>query len=250
MTAAYIVVVVVVIYVMYTYIFSDRSTLSSSAKDATSQTITAANSLQTDTDSGNANGSNFCYSVWLYVNDWNYMYGDTKTVLSRSTDSFENPAPMIVLDKYQNNVTTVMTVYPPSHTESTAESSRKSTNKSDDAMEHRCTIPNVPIQTWFNVTVSVMNRTMDMYLNGKLVRTCVLPGVPKVNASWPLYLTPKGGFSGKTAKLQYWPSACSPQKAWDIYESGYGSGLAGLFESMKVKLSFIDNNVEKGSVTI
>ena len=54
---------------------------------------------------------------------------------------------------------------------------------------------------------------MDVYLDGKLARTCVLPGTAKVTESSNVYVTPAGGFSGSTNKLQYWDSATNPQQA-------------------------------------
>jgi hypothetical protein len=49
------------------------------------------------------------------------------------------------------------------------------------ATMHSCSIEDVPLQRWTNLIISLDNRALDLYLDGKLVRTCVLPGVPKMN---------------------------------------------------------------------
>ena len=111
-----------------------------------------------------------------------------------------------------------------------------------------CNIDNIPLQKWVCLVVSVYGKSMDVYLDGKLVKTCILSGVAKVDYNAPVQITPQGGFSGYTANLQYWPNATNPQQAWNIYKSGYGSGALGnLFNRYRLKISFLENNKEGGS---
>jgi hypothetical protein len=118
-------------------------------------------------------------------------------------------------------------------------------------MVHRCAVANVPIQKWVNLLVSVYSRSMDIYLDGKLVRTCLLPGVAKIDANAPAYITPNGGFSGWTSKFQYFADSCDPQKAWNIYEAGYGASmLSNLFGKYTVKVSLMEGNTEDSSISI
>ena len=260
-TLVYIALILLVFVILYRLLFVKSNHLTSSQVDATKQTQITSDKINS-TGTGNTT-NNFYYSIWFYVQDWNYNYGDTKVLFVRgninpnnteSTDTnatssdtdtatidnnvgVSKPCPMVTFDKFQNNVIVSMAVYPNS----------SGTGKS---VIHKCVVNNFPVQKWVNLTVSVQNRTMDMYMDGKLVRTCVMPGVPKVDSSLPLYVTPNGGFSGWTAKLQYWPESCSPQKAWDIYEDGYGTGLLNIFNRLKLKIMFLDNNVEVNSITM
>ena len=89
---------------------------------------------------------------------------------------------------------------------------------------------------------------MDVYLDGKLARTCVLPGTAKVTDSSNVYVTPAGGFSGSTAKLQYWDSATNPQQAYNIYKQG--SSNLSLLDKYKVIISMYNDGEETGSITI
>ena len=75
-----------------------------------------------------------------------------------------------------------------------------------------------------------------------------MPGVAKVANNSPVVITPNGGFSGYTAKIQYWPNATNPQEAWNIYRDGYGGSILGnLFNKYRIKVSFLEDNKEQSS---
>jgi hypothetical protein len=90
---------------------------------------------------------------------------------------------------------------------------------------------------------------MDIYIDGKLVRTCLLPGVASVNNNANIYVTPAGGFDGWTSKLEYYPNSLNPQEVWNIYTKGYSNSLS-LFGSYQVEISLVKNGNTQSSVTI
>jgi hypothetical protein len=101
-----------------------------------------------------------------------------------------------------------------------------------------------------NLLISVYGRSLDVYLDGKLVKTCLLPGIAKINNEANVYITPLGGFSGWTSKFTYYPTALNPQEAWNIYQDGYGaSWLANIFGKYNVKVSVLENGTEDSSFT-
>ena len=53
-----------------------------------------------------------------------------------------------------------------------------------------CTIPNIPIQNWVSIIVSLNGRDMDTYINGKLVKTCVLDNAAFVDSTQDVKITP------------------------------------------------------------
>jgi hypothetical protein len=125
------------------------------------------------------------------------------------------------------------------------------------SVTHECKVDNIPLQKWVNLLVSVYNRTLDIYLDGKLVRTCVLPGVPMVNSTADILVTPQnadnspGGFVGFTTNFQYWPSASNPQQAYDIYKNGLGGSiLSNIINKFRIKVAFLKDNKETGSFVI
>ena len=128
---------------------------------------------------------------------------------------------------------------------------------SSSSVTHECKVDNIPLQKWVNLLVSVYNRTLDIYLDGKLVRTCVLPGVPMVNSEADILVTPQnadnspGGFVGFTTNFQYWPSASNPQQAYDIYKNGLGGSiLSNIINKFRIKVAFLKDNKETGSFVI
>jgi hypothetical protein len=192
----------------------------------------------------------------MYIDDWNYRYGEEKVIFGRMVigSKTSQPCPSVVLGAIENNVIVSLTVFPGQDTVPTTDASASTTStttSSSASMVHRCAVANVPIQKWVNLLVSVYSRSMDIYLDGKLVRTCVLPGVAKIDANAPAYITPNGGFSGWTSKFQYFADSCDPQKAWNIYEAGYGASmLSNLFGKYTVKVSLMEGNTEDSSISI
>ena len=243
-----VIVVIVLVIMLLRYIFVDPYTLQEITNGKDASTISAS-SLATN---GDVPSSNFAYSVWFYINDWNYRYGEPKVVFGRmgapSVDgsgdiagvSGTGPCPAVILGPVENNISVSLACFPGSIDDA---SSQK------DSVIHTCMVSNVPIQKWVNLVVSVYGRSMDLYIDGKLVRTCLLPGTAKVNNNSDLYITPKGGFDGWTARLQYYPNSLNPQEVWNIYAKGYSNSLS-VFGAYSVEVSLMENGSEKSSVTI
>jgi hypothetical protein len=188
--------------------------------------------------SNSKNSNNYTYSTWFYINDWNYRFGEPKIILGR-LDKDNNPGPSITLDAMENNLSVAVACYPVSNSASAA------------PLIHQCNVANIPLQKWVNLIVSLYGRTLDLYLDGKLVRTCVLPGVAKVNPDTNILVTPAGGFNGWTTNFQYWPTASNPQEAYNIYKGGFGgSTLGNLFNKFRIKVSFLTDNEERSSFEI
>jgi hypothetical protein len=235
------VIIIVLLYVVISYITKDVNTLSTLTSAQTLQKIESSD-LAASTSSGNA--SNFTYSIWFYIDDWNYRYGEPKVVFGRMTTGTgeKEPCPSVVLGATQNDIAISLAVYP-----GLDQAPEDGTNY----IVHSCSVANIPVQRWVNLFISTYGRSLDIYIDGKLVRTCVLPGVAKIDSNAPVYITPSGGFSGWTAKFQYWPDSSDPQKAWNIYKAGYGASmLGGIFGKYTVKVSLMEGDTEDSSFTI
>ena len=114
-----------------------------------------------------------------------------------------------------------------------------------------CLIENIPIQKWVNIIISLFGLTLDVYLDGKLVRTCVMPGVPIINNSTDINVTNNGGFSGWTTNFKYWSDASNPQEAYNIYKSGFGGSILGnALSKYRVQVSMLKDNIQQGSFQI
>jgi hypothetical protein len=148
------------------------------------------------------------------------------------------PCPAVIFGAIENSLSVLMSCY-------------SGTSSSDSIITHDCNIPNIPLQKWTNLLISVYGRALDVYLDGKLVKTCMLPGVPKVGNTLPIIITPMGGFSGWTANYQYWNDSTNPQDAWNVYSAGYGeSMLNSIMNKYSIKISVMDGDTESDSVTL
>jgi hypothetical protein len=244
------VAIIVLVLMLLRYAFSDPYTLQNIQSAQTTSTISASSLASNDS---NTPSSNFAYSVWFYINDWNYRYGEPKVIFGRMGAKSGNnessvpgisgldPCPAVVLGAIENNISVSLGCYPGIDQEPTTAGGK--------TVVHTCTVANIPIQKWVNLVLSVYGRTMDLYVDGKLVRTCLLPGVASVNNNSNIYVTPAGGFDGWTSKLQYYPNSLNPQEVWNIYTQGYSS-WSSMFNAYQVQISLVENGTTQSSVTI
>jgi len=82
-----------------------------------------------------------------------------------------------------------------------------------------CDIVDLPLQRWNHIAVVLWNRNLDVYLNGKLARSCALKSVPQLN-NGSLFLFKDGGFSGDLANLRYYNRAINTDEVYSIYKKG------------------------------
>jgi hypothetical protein len=244
------IVVIVLILMLLRYIFTDPYTLQNIQDGKTASTIDASSLA---TNGSDVPSSNFAYSVWFYINNWNYRYGEDKVIFGRmgamSGDgkgsvpgiSGLDPCPAVVLGAVENNISISLGCYPGAD--------QQPTTPGGNTVVHTCSVANVPIQKWVNLVISVYGRSMDVYIDGKLVRTCLLPGVASVNNNAKIFVTPLGGFEGWTSKLQYYPDALNPQEVWNIYTRGYSS-WSSMFNSYQIEISLVENGSTQSTVTI
>ena len=281
-----VILIFVLLLIIYFAInaFSKTSKLTKMAEAKKSQTVKAADLKNVN------NTSNFTYSMWLFIDDWNYLYGQEKMVLDRGN------GPTVVLGTKPNTLAVKMAYYDANKSGVGVGPSSSKSNAATDAAclacqqgytcacnacnngvpdgpltdaqkaaaraaaaaaaaanssVNTCLIENVPIQKWVNIIVSLYGLTVDIYLDGKLVRTCVLPGVPQINNDRDIEVTGKGGFSGWTTNFKYWSDASNPQEAYNIYKAGFGGSILGnALSKYRVQVSMLKDNVQQGSFQI
>jgi hypothetical protein len=91
------------------------------------------------------------------------------------------------------------------------------TGSTDDSFT--CKVKNIPLQSWFCISLSVSNRNVDIYLNGMLVRSCLLPAVPQAPKGDATVMG-SGGYSGNLAALNFYAGALNPNMAMSFYKAG------------------------------
>jgi len=219
----------------------------------------------------------FAISSWVFIDDWNYRYGEEKVILVKDVPSGSGSTsiPKIYLNNYKNDLYVDLNVIGDdandyqqalvskldenSVTYSDAANLECSGNTIYDGSSSTsvsCTmstntetvkIENINMQKWVNVLVTVNNRTMDVYINGKLVQTKSFNNIIDTNAfnHGGINVTPGGGFGGFISKVQYYPYYVTPQKAWSIYRQGFGDAFESALNKYNLSVSFYEDSVEK-----
>jgi hypothetical protein len=170
-------------------------------------------------------GSDYGLQFWMYIKDWDYKFGQEKDVVKRiagTNNSIYNPR--ITLHPTDNSLQVAVKYY----SQESSSTATGSTNASGDVFT--CTVENVPLQAWFSVSVTVFDRNMDVYINGRLVKSCVIPGVPRP-ATGDIIVNDSGGFSGSICNLRSYGGMLSPSDAQTFFGAGTTCGVAGMKQS-------------------
>ena len=158
-------------------------------------------------------GMNQTISTWIYVKDWSHNFGQYKNILwiGNPSDSANGAtvrhSPSLWLYPLTNSLKVVTSTSATSHVES-------------------CDIQNIPLMTWVNIVYVLNNRTVSIYINGLLERSCSLQGIPIIgNDQMSITYgastgTSSPGFYGKIGKTVYYTHALLPHEITNIYQQG------------------------------
>jgi hypothetical protein len=150
---------------------------------------------------------------WMFIKDWDYKFSQQKEVLKRvqGTDA----SPFITLHPTDNTLQVRVSVYP--NSPSAGAASVPTSSSTGDSFT--CTVENVPLQSWFSVSVTVFQRNLEIFINGRLVKSCVLPGIPKP-VSGDVVIGDNGGFSGSICNFNSYGSMLGPEDAQAFFAAG------------------------------
>lgn len=247
-----IVVIFVILVLLYNWLTGKDTTLSAMNRADTKKIVVKHNKLPKN------NSSDFTYSIWFFIDDWNINYGETKNIYyqGRPPTSIGSPSIAAVLDQYENDLRIYIETYTNlrNPVKDSVSEDHVQINLPNNITAEGYLIPNVPLQKWVNLLLSVNGRTLDVYLDGKLVKTFVMPGVAKTDTSDDIIIgnsEKMRGFSGWTSKFQYFANSSNPLQAYDIYKKGPGTNiLSNIFNKYRLKVAFMEYNTEKGSFEI
>lgn len=209
-------------------------------------------------------GGEYTVSFWMYINSWDYRAGLAKSVL-QIVDSSAPSHALFTSILYPNEPKMMIRV----HTDS-SKGGMDYTNFSNfntllsgsqnGAMfgptmdSPMCDLADIDLQRWINITVSVNGRIVDVYYDGKLARSCVLPDIPSAPSSGrqAVAIGQKGGYGGKISGIQFFAYPLTPDRIYSIYQAGPrgSAGFIGfLAEKLGIKVTYSGaEGVEKGTV--
>ena len=224
--------------------------------------------------------SNFMLSAWFYIDNWGNNISSEKNILYVATDpssqtvselknslsgiskkvtrtthiaTATNPYPKninIALDKYENNLFIDIECF---------QDRQSILGTSAETIYTRYKIPNISVQKWNNLTLSVDTRTLDVYLDGKLRNSFIMHGLYKnyydaanVKNIYLGNISPtNSGFEGFITRVRYIGNSINPQEAYNIYKEGINASLVNsLFNKYSLKVSFLEYKTEKASFQI
>jgi len=156
-------------------------------------------------------GMEFTWSVWIYIDDFNYKRDEYKHIFHKGNDdinvtnppigmNYPNNAPGLYITPYTNDLLVVMNTF--------------------DVINEEVLVKDVPLNKWVNVILRLdKNHQLDVYINGTLTKRHLLAGVPKQNYG-DVYVSLNGGFSGYTSCLRYFSSALGTNQINNIVDKG------------------------------
>ena len=237
----------------------------------------------------------FTMSCWIYIDDWNYKYGEKKVIMQRNNQGIT--APVIELGEYKNDLKVKLNAFQQDATQYKQAMANviinsgefTTTFSSADTNDHDCsneeiifcntnntdlnscaiaditytdiscsearqseteTIDNIPLQKWVNIITTISDRSIDTYINGKLVKTKTFSNAIDTTSfnNSDIQIVPNRGFGGFISKVRYYPYYISPQKAWDIYKEGFGDAFESALNRYNMSVSFYQDSIEQNKL--
>jgi hypothetical protein len=241
-TVVFVILALVGLYYLYQFLFAssglDRKDLQNGpvAANMDNPIVIQAANLPTLYE-----GGEYTVNTWVYINDWSYNRGQNKHIVSIGGDQFLTFA--IFLAPYTNTLNVRV------HTKSSnglvsgaASQAIPSPNASADDLSkgnirnifggmqtpdgltsttRPCDVPSFDLQKWVQVTLVLNNSTSDVYIDGKLARSCVLPSTFKVDKNnLQLRICDYKGFGGFVSNISAFNYSLNPEEVWRLYMSG------------------------------
>ena len=114
----------------------------------------------------------------------------------------------------------------------------------------RCDIVNgIEYQRWVLITTVANNRTLDVYIDGKLSRSCVYKagyGFNSPTAKAYVGLDNSNALKGYASSVYFYDYAMSPEQVWRTYQTGPG----GPVSFTKWFMSFFNTNATFGGTSL
>lgn len=243
-TIALVAVLIAILYVVYTYLYpaddpSYTQLLKGEADGRRPVPVTGkVPTIYT--------GGPFTLSFWIYVDDFNYRAAASKFLFALSPEILgtSSTSPLVgALTPLRNGLMIRANTASHAAPAGTAPGSMASggagpninteaglhalmTQKTSTAMfettvDTPCDIKDVPLQRWVCITIVSNGRVLDVYIDGKLSRSCVLDNLLQVpRGNLKLRLGEYGGFGGRYSSVQMWNQELTPDVIYGIYMMG------------------------------
>lgn len=204
-----VVIFILLFWMIYSKWFSGENVINSTQLNLKTTATLPNISASTLT---NPTSTRYAYGLWVYVSSWDT---NIKVLFSRNSDV------ILYLDKTTGSLNCVLK--PSGYTATTVD---PTTLTATPTTNIQFTITNnFPLQKWVYIILNFDNTILDVYLDGKMIKSITIPqvspdGVSPINygLNWDAVI----------ANFKRWAYPLDPQTAWNAYMAGNGTGLTGL----------------------
>jgi len=197
-------------------------------------------------------GGEYSVNMWLYISGWKTNQGTRKHVFELGGLNFATL--LVALGAYKNSLSVRVSTKGNSGVDasgndasgnnmpqaqgqggevlldaSTMANFFKPLSMDDGLLnvQPTCDIEEIDLQRWTQVTVVINGRTCDVYIDGKLARSCVLPHFYKVDPTGQsVKLVDRAGFDGYVSQVNTFNYVLTPNVIYQSYMAGpSGSNL-------------------------
>ena len=248
----YVLVSFVIVYSAYRLVYPQQDPREALVVDFND----GSNGIQAAKDTGGSvlpmlfTGGEVTLAFWMYISDWEVRSGRMKHVITLKGSSGNHNTVVVGIYPYENKLmirvktagsgaasSTGAAVSPTvassgtEYTDLTAYNSLfgpSNTGLADfmNTVNYPvCDLPEFDLQRWVHVNIVINGRVCDVYLDGKLSRSCMLDNVirfPKAVGSAGIQVDACqfGGFGGALSKVQLFSYAVTPDRAYSMYMAG------------------------------
>jgi hypothetical protein len=162
-----------------------------------------------------SDGVEFTWSVWIFINNLydSGVEGQYRHIFHKGNSNLEtkgvnspNNAPGLYIAPNINNLVVIMNTF--------------------ENINEEIIVPDIPINKWVNIIIRCQNTTLDVYVNGTIIRSLELQGVPKQNYG-DVYVAMNGGFNGYISNLWYYNYALGTTQIQKISKNGPNTKMVG-----------------------
>jgi hypothetical protein len=165
-------------------------------------------------------GIEFTWSTWIYIDDLTYNSGKYRCVFYKGNDfasnpntedqpkglNFPNNAPGLYIAPNTNDLVIFMNTF--------------------NVINEKITVNDIPLNKWVNIIIRCQDNTIDIYINGTIIKSHNLHGVPKQNYG-DVYIAPNGGFAGYISNLWYYDYALGTAAISELVRKGPNTKMKG-----------------------
>ena len=159
------------------------------------------------------------YSIWIFVKDWAQAKPQEKIIFYRT---YDDKTMIVSLDTITSTLKIRMVNSVPPIITNIGDVSWLTTSISDASELTTYIINDFYLQRWNHVVITQWGRNMDVFINGKLVRSFVMGSELKTKAKGTLKV---GGHENQTvrgllSRMKYYVRTLSVQEIYTLYTHG------------------------------